>query len=199
MRLSVVVVVGLVLGVLTRYAQGWLPSELGSLANSSGAWAMVAFGLAALLASAARDASAIGAITLCALLIGYVLGTSARGGTAGTALVLFWGAAALAAGPAVGIAGYWANTGDGARRAIAIGVISGILVGEGIYGLTVIADTTYTPYWWAELILGLLLVVWTVNKRPRRLHTTTIAVSFSALTAAAFVALYSLNLIAVLP
>ena len=48
-QLAVALGAGLVLGVLTAYAQGWLPDELGSLANSSGSWVLVAF-LVALLA-----------------------------------------------------------------------------------------------------------------------------------------------------
>jgi hypothetical protein len=133
------------------------------------------------------------------LLVGYVLGEHARGHTAGAALILFWGAAALLAGPVVGIAGYWLRDGDGFRPALGVGVMSGLLIGEGIYGLTFIADTTFTPYWWAELILGLLLMVWVMGKGPRWLHNAAVAVAVSAATAAAFVAVYSQDLIAVLP
>jgi hypothetical protein len=58
--LAVVGAVGLTLGVLTAYAQEWLPDELGSLANSAGSWALVAF-LLALLAKDTRAAALLAA------------------------------------------------------------------------------------------------------------------------------------------
>ncbi len=106
-RLGLVAVVALALGVLTAYAQEWLPAELGSLANSAGSWSLVAFLLAWLLATSERSAALIGSLALLALLVGYVLGANARGYPSGTSLIAFWSAAALLAGPLVGIGGYW--------------------------------------------------------------------------------------------
>jgi len=83
---------------------------LGSLANSSGSWTLVAFGLALLLATGVRNAAVIGSLALLALLVGYVLGAEARGYASGTGLIAFWGAAALLAGPLVGIGAYWSRT-----------------------------------------------------------------------------------------
>lgn len=67
-RLGLVAVVALTLGFLTAYAQEWLPTELGSLANSSASWALAAFGLALFLASGVRTAALIGTLALFALL-----------------------------------------------------------------------------------------------------------------------------------
>jgi hydrogenase/urease accessory protein HupE len=67
-------------------------------------WALVAFGLALLLATGERNAAVIGALALLALLIGYVVGEDAQDYPAGSSLVSFWGLAALVAGPLVGIA-----------------------------------------------------------------------------------------------
>lgn len=39
----VAIVVGLFVGALTAYAQGWLSDGLGSLANSAGPWSLAAF------------------------------------------------------------------------------------------------------------------------------------------------------------
>ena len=68
--------------------------------------------------------------------------------------------------------------------------MSGILVGEGIYGLTQIADTTYPPYWWGEIVVGLILLI--VGAR-RLLGSRAVALSIgvAALAAAAFVLVYS--------
>src|ERR1700754_3548808 len=73
-RAAVAVAAGLALGVLTAYAQGWLPAELGSLANSAGSRALAAFVLALSLAGSARQAALIGTLALLSLLAGYVIG-----------------------------------------------------------------------------------------------------------------------------
>lgn len=112
----------LALGVLTAYAQGWLPDRVASLANSSGSWVLIAF-LLALLGATPVAAAAFGSLSLLSLLTGYVVGAGVRGYPSSTALLLFWGAA-------------------------------GVLVGEGVYGLLFIADTTYPPYWWGQMVVG---------------------------------------------
>ncbi len=198
-RLGLVGAVGLALGVVTAYAQGWLPPELGSLANSAGSWGLVAFLLAYGLAVGLRSGALIGSLALFALLLGYVFGADARGYSSGSSLIVFWGAAALLAGPLVGICGFWARSGRAPRPAVGVGVMSGVLIGESIYGLTFIAGTTYPPYWWGEVVAGVLLVVWIVSRGPDRLQSATVTVVLAALTAAAFLVVYSQDLIAVLP
>lgn len=198
-RLGLVAVAGFLLGVVTAYAQGWLPSQLGSLANSAGLWALVAFLLAWLLATGTRDAALIGSLALFALLVGYAVGSNARGFSAGSSLIGFWTLVALFAGPIVGVAAAWARNGQGLRPGVGIGAIAGILVGEGVYGLTYIAGTTFRPYWWAEAVVGLILAAWLVSRRPRWTQTAAVAVAIGALIAVAFVVIYSADLIAVLP
>lgn len=195
---GIVAVVGLFLGVLTAYAQEWLPEDLGSLANSSGVWALVAFALA-LLATGPRTAAIHGCVALLALLVGYVLGTNARGFASGTALVVFWGAAAIVVGPALGLAAHWVKSKAGLAAAAGTGVMSGILIGEGLYGLAYLADTTFPPYWWGEAVVGVVLlcgVAWQRLDGPRSIAA---AAASCALTAAAFVGIYSQDLISVLP
>lgn len=195
---GIVAIAGLLLGVLTAYAQEWLPEDLGSLANSSGVWALVAFALA-LLATGARTAAIYGCIALLALLVGYVLGTSARGFASGTALVVFWGAAAIVVGPVLGLAAHWVKTKAGLAAAVGIGVMSGVLIGEGLYGLAYIADTTFPPYWWGEAIVGIVLLCGVAWQRLDGPRSVAAAAATCALTAAAFVVIYSQDLISVLP
>jgi hypothetical protein len=61
------------------------------------------------------------------------------------------------AGPPIGIAGAW-STGHGLRRGIGFAVIGGVLVGEGLYGWTTIADTTDWRYWAVESLIGMIVV-----------------------------------------
>jgi len=195
--LSIVAVVGLALGVLTAYSQNWLPQELGSLANSSGSWALVAFGLA-LLGSDFRVALASGTLGLLTLLGGYVLGAGLRGDSASTSMIVFWGAAGLLVGPLLGLGAYWVRTESGPRAALGIGAMSGVLVGEGVYGLRYIADTTFPPYWWGEILAGfvLLLVVGLRGLRGWRLMALSVGVT--VLVAGAFIVVYTQDLLAVL-
>jgi hypothetical protein len=37
--------------------------------------------------------------------------------------------------------------------------MAGLLIGEGVDGLTYVADSTYPPYWRAEIAAGVLVLV----------------------------------------
>lgn len=199
--LSAVAAAGLALGVLTAYAQGWLPDEIGSLANSSGAWTVLAFGLAWWAAAAGRSATAAaaGVLALLTLLAGYVTGADLRGFPSSTALMVFWGAAAVVVGPVIGLAAAWVRSGPLVRAALGAGAVAGVLVGEGVYGLRSIADTTYPPYWWGSIVAGLVLLVAVIARRRLPVRAAALAVVVTAVVAAAFVVIYSADLISVLP
>jgi hypothetical protein len=94
----VVCVVGFALGVLTVFAQGWLPDEMGSLANSSGSWSLVAF-LLALLARNRSAAAMFGFLALITLLLGYVIGGEFRDIASSSGLIAFWGLASVIVAP----------------------------------------------------------------------------------------------------
>ncbi len=79
------------MGVVTAFAQGWLPEQVGSLANSSGSWALLAFLLARLAATPAA-AAGFGSLSLLALLAGYIAGASMLGHPSSAQLIIFWGA-----------------------------------------------------------------------------------------------------------
>jgi hypothetical protein len=181
---------GLTLGVLTAYGQEWLPQEVRSLANSSGSWALAAF-LLALLATGPRVAAACGALALLALLAGYVLGAGLRGYPSGSALIVFWGLATVFVGPFLGLGAHWVRSGRRTLAALGAGGMGGVLVGEGVYGLAYIADTTYPPYWWGQILLGLLIVLAVMVRRLARHGDRALGLGICALTAIAFVAAYS--------
>lgn len=155
--MAVAVAVGFVVGSLTAYAQGWLGSSTSSLANSAGPWALAAFLVARHCRRLPQAIAASTAALVCAEL-GYAAATEVRGGSNATATVLFWLTAALLAGPPVGVAAAW-STRSGLPRGVGFGVIAGVLIGEGVYGWTTIADTTDWRYWAAEIIVGVAVVV----------------------------------------
>ena len=182
--------VSLLLGVLTAYAQGWLPEQVGSLANSSGSWALVAF-LLATLTTTPVAAGVAGALSLVALLGGYIVGAGLRDFPSSTSLIVFWGAAALLVGPLLGLGGYWVKDRPGPLAAIGVGAMSGVLVGEGAYGLAYIADTTYPPYWWGSIGVGLTLLLVVAVQRLTSLRDRVLAAGMCTGTAVAFVAVYT--------
>ena len=198
LRATLVGVLGLTFGVATAYAQAWLPHEVGSLANSVGSWALLAF-LLAFLGATPRAAAFLGFLALVTLIAGYVLGASVRGDPSSSSLIAFWGLASLVAGPVLGLSAFWVRTDHGYLGAAGIGVISGILIGEGIYGLSTIADTTYPPYWSGQIVVGVAILASVAVQRPRQERRIAIAVACSLLVAASFVAVYRLSLISLLP
>ena len=188
---------GFGLGVLTAYAQFWLPEEVGSLANSAGTWCLIAV-LLALLATSQRAAAAFGVLALGTLLIGYVSGAAFRDIPSSRSLVAFWGLAAFVVGPFLGLAAHWIKTEKPIYNAVGAGGICGLLIGEGVYGLVVIADSTYPPYWWAEILVGAGLLIW-ASARLRRAQLVGLAVGVATVIAVAFLTVYRLNLIAFFP
>lgn len=166
---ALAVAVGLATGALTAYAQGWLGDGLGSLANSAGPWALAATAVA-LGARRPSTAAALATVVLMCCECGYAAATVARGGTNAASTVQFWLLAAALAGPPLGVAAAWSRerTG-GVRAAIGAGVLPGVLIGEGVWGLTAIGATTNRWYWAAEVILGTTAVgvaAWLATRRP---------------------------------
>lgn len=179
-----IAIAGLIIGALTAYAQGWLPPQVSSLANSAGSWSLAAF-LLVLVALDPWRGAFLGFVALITMLFGYVAAAAVRGYPAATSTVTFWVVAALVAGPVLGIAAVWVQEYKPWKVAVGIAVISGLLVGEAIYGLMFIADTTYPPYWYGELAVGLLiLLVGFVRLRARR--AAVLSTVLTALVAGAF-------------
>lgn len=179
--LAAAVVVGVAVGALTTYAQGWLSDATSSLANSAGSWSLAAF-LVARYNRRMLTAVLAAMLTLACCELGYAIATNIRGGSNSTSTIAFWLAAAVLAGPPLGIAGAW-STGSGLRRGVGFAVIGGVLIGEGLYGWTTVADTTDWRYWAAELLVGVVIAAVTAARSqwPRHALAT---VATAILTAA---------------
>jgi hypothetical protein len=190
-----VALIGLLLGVLTAYSQGWLPDQVNSFANSSGSWALAAFALAFLAHNPWR-AALFGVLALAMLLAGYVLGNNLRGYPTGTSTTIFWGLAAALAGPVLGLAAYWVRYRTPALAAIGAGMMSGVLVGEGIYGLTALNSSdgySHPGYWWSEIVVGVVLLLGLGAVRFRAVRPAFLALAVCAWVSVAFLALYQVN------
>lgn len=185
---------GLLVGVLTSFGQTFLPPELHALANSAGSWSAAAF-LLALPNREVRLGALLGAVALGAMLAGYELATIARGFGVSRSVLVFWALAAVVVGPVLGVGAAWVRGDDSRRIALGVAPLGGILIGEAIYGLTLVADTTFGPYWVVQAIVGLGCVGW-VGVRTRSLPTTLACATVTAVVATAFVVAYSGNLLA---
>ncbi len=192
--LGVVAIAGLVLGILTSIGAGHVPASVSSVANSSGSWCLVAFGLA-LMTRRPGVGAILGFVALLSLLLGYALATILRGFDVGTALLGFWGAAAVVVGPLLGPGAVWTRQRRPYRSALGVGLLAGILTGEGIYGLTVVADTTSPVYWSGELVVGVALVVVLCWRRLRRPRPILACVATTAVVGGMFVLVYAADLL----
>jgi Family of unknown function (DUF6518) len=152
------VIAGLIVGALTSPLQGWLADSVSSLANSAGTWSLAAF-LVARRSPTVVVGALVAAIALAMCEVGYALTTEIRGGSNATTTVAFWLVAAALAGPALGVAATWSRQQHPLRRGAGFGVISGVLLGEAVYGLVKIRDTTDWRYWTAEIVVAAGIVV----------------------------------------
>jgi hypothetical protein len=84
-----VLVVALLAGAATSFGQTHLPDQLGSLANSSGSWCALAYGLA-LVGRRPVEGVAYDVLSLVALVSGYYAMSHLRGFGVGFGPVLFW-------------------------------------------------------------------------------------------------------------
>lgn len=186
-RLAIVVATALVLGGLTSFGQAVLPDELSSLANSVSGWTLPTVVLVLLTARSYREAAVSGALAYVALTLGYAVVSTMRGFPFDP---LTWGVIGVVAGPVVGAATF-ALRGRPMQAAVGGGFLAGLLIGEGVYGLTVVADTTSPVYWWLVIVLGAALLVG-LAVRLRDIRPVVVLVSIAALLTVAFVTAYLL-------
>lgn len=152
---AAVLLASLVLGGLTSFGQSLLPAAVSSLSNSASGWTL----LTALLVWSARRSTAasalLGALCFVALTVGYALISTARGFPDDT---LPWSVIGLVVGPFVGVAATWQRE-RGVRRGLGAGLLAGVGVGDGLHGLTALADTTSPVYWTVILVIAVVLAV----------------------------------------
>jgi hypothetical protein len=186
---------GLLTGFLTSYAQGLLPHGLAPLANSAGSWSLVAF-LLGMLSPRPWVSAIAGALSLAAMVLGYDIASVLRGFSASPGGTFFWLTAAALVGPVLGWGGNALRT-RSRLAPLAAGAMSGVLVGEGVYGLLYIADTTSPVYWSCSIAVGAAFLGWAAIRRcpAPRPRSLALAGGTAAVVATAFVVVYSGELI----
>jgi hypothetical protein len=159
------VLVGVAAGAVTSLLQGQL-RPLDPFASSAGSWSAIA----ALLAARTRRpgfAVLVGVLVLWSLMGGYLLATELRDLSMSSTFVPFWLVCGALGGPFMGLAGSWLRHDTAWRAALAVAALARLLLGEAVYGLTVLAATTGATYWVLQTAVSLaLLVGWAVRRRP---------------------------------
>ncbi|KLN34544.1 hypothetical protein FB00_11940 [Cellulosimicrobium funkei] len=189
-RAAVVLVASFVLGGLTSYAQGFLPDAAAPFANSASGWTLLTALLVAWYARAPRartwHAAVLGATSFVLLTLGYTVAADVRGFFYDPTM---FGVVGLVVGPFVGVAAAWLWR-AGVHAALGTAALAGIGVGESVYGLTTVVETTGATYWVVIGVVALILLVGMLARRLRGGLPVTIAVAGTAVVAAAFVLAY---------
>lgn len=158
----------LLLGGLTSVGQTVLPDALVSFANSAGGWTMLAFGLVWLTRVRLPIAAALGAVSFVLLIEGYRIVSGWRGFYYAEPFQDTFTLIGILAGPVVGLSATLVRSGPTRWGPLAASPVAAVLVGEGVYGLTVVAASTSPVYWALQIVLGVALVIAAiVASRPR--------------------------------
>lgn len=152
---AIAVLGGIAVGALTLGGQRVLPGAYNQLANSGAVWSVAAFAAARFLPVRKRRAAVVGAFALVGAVVGYYASTTLvlhdDVDAATMRAPLAWLAAAVIAGPLLGIVGMLARVDDRAWiRAVALVLPGAVFVGEAVYQATVNHDGA---------VAGLLVVI----------------------------------------
>ncbi|MGW2095558.1 DUF6518 family protein [Promicromonospora sukumoe] len=186
-RSGIVVALSFLLGGLTSYAQGFLPDAFASFANSASGWTVLTALLVYWSRLRAAPAAVLGAVSFVLLVLGYTVAADLRGFYYDP---LLYSVVGVVAGPFVGVAASWLRV-DGVRAALGAALLAGIGVGEAVYGLTIIRETTSPVYWTVIGVAGLALLAGLLGRRVRGALPVALAVGGTAVVAVAFYLAYS--------
>lgn len=188
---AVVLVGAATAGGLTPYGQRSLPDALTSLSNSAGSWTALTFGLVYISRSRTWLAAVLGAMSFVVMNEAYGVVSNLRGNFYSAPFGGVFALVAIVAGPVVGFAGSLVRSPVGLRRAVGCAVPAAVLIGEGTYGLTMIADTTSPVYWSVQIVAGVAIATLVPLRTRVTVWTTVLGLIVTAVGAAAFYVFYA--------
>lgn len=186
-RAAVIAVASFLVGAVTLFAQGFLPDALTSFANSASGWTLVTVLLLACLPVRPVVAAVLGATSFVLLTLGYAAAAPLRDLYYDPTMFVLVG---VVVGPFVGIATAWLRSERPWQAALGTALLAGIGVGEAVYGLTVVAETTSPVYWVLIGAAGLVLLIGMLIRRIHGMPWKLVAVIGTCLTAGAFIVAY---------
>ena len=187
-RVAVVIVMSFLSGMLTFFAQGLLPDAVNSFANSASGWTFVTVLVLAWARVRTAFAAVLGAASFVLLTLGYSASAHLQDLFYDPTLFVVVG---VLVGPFIGIATSWLRAESAWLAAAGTALLSGIGLGEGAYGLTVVADTTSPVYWTLVGVIALGLLVAMLLRRLHGVPAVLLAVVGTGAIAGAFVVAYS--------
>lgn len=180
-RVLVVVVASFLLGGLTSYGQTFLPDWVSSFANSASGWTLLTVLLIFWSRTPPAIAAILGAASFVLLVLGYVWVSGLRGYPSNP---YYWGIVGIIIGPFVGVATTWLRA-SGLCASLGTAALAGLGIGEGVYGLTVVRETTSPVYWIIIILAGVALLTYQL---ARRIRGTGAIISMIAATTAVAIA-----------
>lgn len=181
-QLLVVVGVSVLLGAATSFAQTFLPDALRPFSNSASGWTALTAGMVAACRARTKWSALLGVTSFAALVVGYQLMSTLRGFPTNEIVFLVVG---LAVGPFVGVAASWLAR-AGVRAALGCAVLSGIALGEGVYGLVLVSGSTGWFSWTLISVAGLATLAMTAIRGRRRPRVPLLAIVSTGLVALVF-------------
>lgn len=182
----IVAVLSVLLGGVTFFAQGFLPDAASSFANSASGWTLLTAVLVYWSRFPAGPAAVLAVISFVLLVLGYAAVADLRGLYYDPMLFSVVG---VVVGPFVGVATAWLRA-TGLRAARGTAALAGIGVGEAVFGLTVVGDTTSPVYWIAVALGSAALMAGMLARRIRGGVPVAVTVGGTAAVAAAYVVVY---------
>ncbi|MEU3618790.1 DUF6518 family protein [Streptomyces sp. NPDC006872] len=168
---------GMLLGVFTNLAQGWLPGAWNQLANSGAVWSAVAFAAGALLVErgTVQRAALVGLGAEAGLVVGYYgYAEFGRDGMGALFFPLVWFGLACVAGPLFGVAAYsWRRGRDARSRVVGLAAFAGLF---GMEGAMYAWDLHYAPQAWTCFAVFVLVPLLMARTHRERLLTLAAAV-----------------------
>ena len=173
-------------GALTPIGQQYLPEPLAPLANSSGSWTVITFVAVHLSRTRPVAAALLGAACFVLLNELYAVVSTLHGNPYTAGFPDAWNLMAIVVGPVVGLAAAWLREERAARLVPAIAAPCAVLLGEGVYYVTVLG--VFGAYGFVEIAAGVFLLLVLVVRRIRSMRMRLATVALAALGAAVFVA-----------
>ncbi|SDT35041.1 DUF6518 family protein [Microlunatus soli] len=182
LRGGLVLLLSLVLGGLTSFAQGMLPSWFSSVANSASGWTLLTAVLIWRVRLSWWLSAVLGAASFVLLTVGYAVVSTLRGAYYSPILFVVVG---VLIGPFVGVAARWLWE-RRFRAAAGTAALAGIAIGDAGYGLTAVGDTTSPVYWIVIGAVGVALMVTMLSRTIRGGVPILVAVLGAVAVAAAY-------------